>query len=514
MSSGLTPAEYLKLIRQSDVYGVAVESPLEEAPLLSSRLEAEVYLKREDLQPVHSFKLRGAHAAMARLDSEVLAKGVVAASAGNHAQGVALSAQKMGCRAVIVVPATTPEVKRNAIENLGAELVTHGDTYHDAYQRAREIEQEESLTFIHPYDDPYVIAGQGTIGVELDSQLPPGPSIVFAAVGGGGLVSGLCLAIKQLRPGSMVFGVEPEDSPAMHDSIRAGERVVLEKPGLFADGVAVRQVGEETFRICQDLLDGVIVVTNDAICAAVKDVYEEKRAILEPSGALPVAGLKQWAETGGRKDLPLVAVTGGANVSFDRLRHISERADLGEKTEAIFAVRIPERPGSFRQLCSVLGKRSVTEFNYRMDCQDEAVVFVGVRTKSEDESEDILHSLRTSRYPAYDLTHDELAKTHVRHMIGGMASVPNEKIYHFLFPERPGALGEFLDKLGGRWNISLFHYRNHGSDRGRVLAGFQIPNSTQAEFNSFLTDLGYEFTEESLNPSVGLFLSRPLGRGQ
>lgn len=514
MGSGLSPAEYLKLIRQSDVYGVAIESPLDEAPILGERLGAEVFLKREDLQPVHSFKLRGAHAAMARLDPAVREKGVVAASAGNHAQGVALAARKMGCRAVIVVPATTPEVKRDAILKLGAELVIHGDAYHDAYERAKEIEREEALTFIHPYDDPWVIAGQGTIGIELDSQLPPGPCVVFAAVGGGGLVSGLCLSIKQLRPGSKVFGVEPEDSPAMHDSLAKGERVVLEKPGLFADGVAVRQVGEETFRICQEMLDGVIVVSNDAICAAIKDFYEEKRSILEPSGALPLAGIKQWVESGNKIDLPLVAISGGANVSFDRLRHISERADLGERSEAIFAVRIPEKPGSFRQLCSVLGRRSVTEFNYRMDCQDEAVVFVGIKTRTEGESADILSSLRVGLYPAYDLTHDELAKTHVRHMIGGMASVPNEKIYHFLFPERPGALGEFLDKLGGRWNISLFHYRNHGSDRGRVLAGFQVPNATQSEFNAFLTELGYEFTEESLNPSVGLFLSRPLGRGQ
>lgn len=513
MEPHLSGSDYLELIRQSDVYGVAVRSPLDPAPVISRRLGAEVFLKREDLQPVHSFKLRGAHAAMSRLDPELRGKGVVAASAGNHAQGVALAAQKMGCRAVIVVPATTPDVKREAIVRLGAELVTHGDTYNDAYLRAREIEQEESLTFIHPYDDPFVIAGQGTIGLELDEQLPAGPLVVFAAVGGGGLVSGLCLAVKQLRPGSLVFGVEPEDSPAMHDSLASGRRVELEKPGLFADGVAVRQVGVETFRLCQELLDGVILVSNDSICAAIKDVYEENRSILEPSGALPIAGIKQWLETHSADGRPIVAITGGANVSFDRLRHISERADLGEHAEAIFAVRIPERPGSFKQLCSVLGRRSVTEFNYRLSDAAEAVVFVGVKTSTGEEAKEILHSLVDARYPSIDLTDDELAKTHVRHMIGGMASVSDENVYHFIFPERPGALSEFLDRLGGRWNISLFHYRNHGSDRGRVLVGFQVPVATRSQFNEFLKELGYEYTEESLSPSVGLFLSRPLGRG-
>lgn len=503
----LTPAEYLQRIRSSAVYNVASKTPLEYAPVISQRTGCEVYLKREDLQPVFSFKLRGAYAAMSRLSPAQLRRGVVAASAGNHAQGVALAARQLSCEATIVVPVTTPEVKTRAIEALGATLVKHGDTYDDAYAHARELEKAHGFVFVHPYDDPDVIAGQGTIGLELDSQLPDDCEAVFVAIGGGGLISGIALALKQLRPGIKVIGVEPEDSDAMFLSLKAGKRVKLDRVGIFADGVAVKLVGEETFRIAKDWVDEVIVVSNDAICAAVKDVFEDRRAVLEPAGALAIAGLKEYAEREKLSGKVLAAVACGANVNFDRLRHISERAALGEHSEAILAVRIPERPGSFRQLCETLGNRSITEFNYRMGDANEAIIFVGLHIKSASDIETILFDLDAKGFEAFDLTQNEIAKTHVRHMVGGKSiHADHERLFHFDFPERPGALLNFLNSLGQGWNISMFHYRNHGADKGRVLCGIQVPSSSSSDFDRFLRELGYDYSEETENLALRLFL--------
>ncbi len=501
----LSPAEYLQRVRSSAVYDVATKTLLEFAPAISAKLGNQVFLKREDLQPVFSFKLRGAYAAMSRLTPSELKKGVIAASAGNHAQGVALAAQKLACQATIVVPLTTPEVKQRAILALGAELIRHGDSYDEAYNHSLEIAQQRNLVFIHPYDNPDVIAGQGTIGVELDEQLPADCEAVFVPIGGGGLISGVALALKQLRPGIKVIGVEPEDSDAAYQSLKANKRIKLDKAGIFADGVAVRQVGEETFRIIQTWVDEVIVVSNDAICAAIKDVFEDRRAILEPSGALALAGLKQYAEQTTGKTF--AAIASGANVNFDRLRHISERAALGEHSEAILAVRIPERPGSFRQLCECLGDRSITEFNYRMADANQATIFVGFNIKTALEIVQILEKLSTNGFEAHDLSTNELAKTHVRHMVGGRCdTATDERLFHFDFPERPGALSQFLNQLGQNWNISMFHYRNHGADKGRVLCGIQVPPATEKNFDLFLTTLGYDHTDETNNPALRLFL--------
>ena len=507
LENRLTAAEYLRRIRSSPVYDVAVKSPLEFAPAISAKIGNQVYLKREDLQPVFSFKLRGAYTAMSRLTPTQRAQGVIAASAGNHAQGVALAAQKLGCNATIVVPVTTPEVKQRAILALDAELIRFGDSYDGAYAHSCLLAKERNLVFVHPYDDTDVIAGQGTIGIELDEQLPANCQAVFVPIGGGGLISGIALALKQLRPGIKIIGVEPEDSDATFLSLRAGERIRLEKVGIFADGVAVRQVGEETFRIIQEWVDEVIVVSNDAICAAIKDVFEDRRAVLEPSGALALAGLKQYAEQNELRDQTFAAIASGANVNFDRLRHISERAALGEHSEAILAVRIPEQPGSFRKLCEVLGNRSITEFNYRMGGTDRATIFVGCNIKTTFEVDQILADLGTDQFEAYDLSNNELAKTHIRHMVGGPSSAAtDERLFHFDFPERPGALSQFLNQLGQTWNISLFHYRNHGADKGRVLCGIQVPPNTQVQFDQFLTNLGYDNTEETDNIALRLFL--------
>ncbi len=501
----LTPAEYLQKIRSSAVYNVAIKTPLEFAPVISQRVGCEVFLKREDLQPVFSFKLRGAYAAMSRLTSAQLSKGVVAASAGNHAQGVALAAQQLSCSATIVVPVTTPEVKTRAIQALGATLIKHGDTYDDAYAHARLLESENGFVFVHPYDDPDVIAGQGTIGLELDEQLPANCEAVFVAIGGGGLISGIALALKQLRPSIKVIGVEPEDSDAMFLSLQAGERVMLDRVGIFADGVAVKLVGEETFRICQDWVDEVIVVSNDEICAAVKDVFEDRRAVLEPAGALAIAGLKAYASSRPVEG-SLAAVACGANVNFDRLRHISERAALGEHSEAVLAVKIPERPGSFRHLCETLGGRSITEFNYRMGDADQAVIFVGLNIRSQVDLDSVLADLDHRGFQAFDLSANEIAKTHVRHMVGGKSPLAtNERLFHFDFPERPGALLNFLNSLGQGWNISMFHYRNHGADKGRVLCGIQVPGDSP-DFDRFLDELGYDYSEETENVALRLFL--------
>ncbi len=497
--------DYLRRIRSSSVYNVAIKTSLEYAPLLSNLTGNRVWLKREDQQPVFSFKLRGAYNMMSRLTGDQLAKGVIAASAGNHAQGVGLAAKMLDAPAVIVVPRTTPEIKQNAIKALGAELVLFGDAYDDAYLHARQLEEERGLTFVHPYDHPDVIAGQGTVGLELHEQAVGGLDAVFVPVGGGGLISGIALAIKSLRPNVKIIGVEPEDCDAMRRSLEAGKRITMARVGALADGVAVRTVGEETFRICQELVDEVITVSNDEICGAVKEVFEDRRAVLEPAGALSYAGLKKWSE--GKRGLDLVAILSGANLNFDRLRYIAERAQVGERREGILAIDIPERPGSFRQLCSVLGERNVTEFNYRMGDPSRAIVFAGVQIKDADELHSVIENLKANGYETQDLTDDEMAKAHVRHMVGGRSAyATDERLFHFDFPERAGALSAFLDRLAGSWNISLFHYRNHGSDRGRALVGIQAPPESADELRALLDTVNVDWTEETDNPSLRLFL--------
>ncbi len=500
-------AEYLKRILNARVYDVARETPLELAPILSRRTGNRVWLKREDLQPTFSFKVRGAYNKAASLSPEELARGLVASSAGNHAQGVALAAQRLGTQATIVMPRTTPPIQVEAVVALGAEVLLHGDDYDAAYARAREIESERGMTFIHPYDDPDVIAGQGTIGLEILRQHSGPLHAVFVAVGGGGLIAGMAVCIKELRPDVRVIGVEPEDSDSLARSLRLGERVRLDRVGTLADGVAVRQVGEETFRLAQRYVDEVVVVPNDEICAAVKDVFEDRRAMLEPSGALAYAGLKRYVEREGLQGADLVAIACGANVNFDRLRHISERAEIGERREAVLAVTIPERPGSFREFCATIGQRSITEFNYRYAGPDRAHVFVGFAIQGAGDVARLVETLRTKGYQALDLTDDETAKLHVRHMVGGHApGVHDERLFGFRFPERPGALAEFLARLGGRWNISHFHYRNHGADFGRVLVGLQVPERDSHDLANFLAETGYEYSEESENPAYQLFL--------
>lgn len=504
----MTNKEYLRRMRASAVYNVAVRTDLEPAPLLSKRTGNRIWLKREDKQPVFSFKLRGAYAMMARLDSEALERGVVTSSAGNHAQGVGLAAKRLGTQAVIVVPRTTPQIKVDAIRAHGVELVLHGDRYDDAFAKAKELEAERGLTFIPPFDHPDVIAGNGTVGLEIHEQMENERlDAVFVAVGGGGLISGIALALNELRPNTKIIGVEPEDSDAMSRSLREGHRVTLDKVGIFADGVAVRTPGEETFRICQELVDEIVVVSNDAICAALKDIFEDRRAVLEPAGALAYAGLKAWVERNQAKDLNLVSIACGANLNFDRLRLIAERAEVGERHEAIFAVTIPEQPGAFRRLCTSLGERSVTEFNYRIGDDNRAVVFVGVQVRDDQERLELAASLMADGYDCLDLTRDEIAKSHLRHMVGGRApQVTDERVFHFDFPERPGALATFLDRLGGRWNISLFHYRNQGAERGQVLCGIQVPPETSDDFETSLIHVGYDFNELTGTPAVSLFL--------
>ncbi len=445
---------------------------------------------------------------MVRLSPAALRRGVVAASAGNHAQGVALAAQRLGCTATIVMPVTTPRIKVEAVAARGARVVLSGDSYDDAYAEAKRIARKGSRTFIHPYDDPDVIAGQGTIGLEILRQRPVGVDAIFVAVGGGGLISGIAAYVKRLQPRIRIVGVEPVDADAMHRSLAAGRRVTLPRVGLFADGVAVRKVGKETFRLCRKFVDEVVLVDTDAICAAIKDVFEETRSILEPAGALPVAGLKAWAEHGRHRGRTIVAVTSGANMNFDRLRHVAERAELGERREAILAVTIPERPGSFREFCAVIGPRNVTEFNYRYADSVDAHVFVGLEVSNAGETREILKRLKARGLPALDFSENEMAKLHVRHLVGGHApQARDERLYRFEFPERPGALLTFLSKMRSDWNISLFHYRNHGADYGRVLAGIQVPRRDDAKFRRFLTDLGYRHWDESTNPAYRLFLA-------
>ena len=501
--------DYLQKILTALVYDVAAESALDEAPTLSRRLGNRVLLKREDQQVVFSFKLRGAYNKMAHLSPAERARGVIAASAGNHAQGVALAAQRLGCQATIVMPVTTPHIKIAAVEARGATVVLQGDSYSDAYEEALRVQKKSGATFVHPYDDPDVIAGQGTIGMEILRQCQGPLDAIFVAVGGGGLISGIAAYVKRVRPAVRIIGVQPVDSDAMTRSLAAGRRVALAHVGLFADGVAVKQVGKETFRLARQYVDEMMTVDTDATCAALKDVFEDTRSILEPAGALSVAGVKAWCARHRVRDRTLVAIAGGANMNFDRLRFVAERAELGEAREAIFAVTIPERPGSFREFCALLGKRNVTEFNYRYADAKAAHLFVGVEVAGRRATADLLAAFRKHRIEAYDLSDNEMAKLHVRHLVGGHApAAENEILYRFEFPERPGALMRFLDSMSAGWNISLFHYRNHGADYGRVLVGMQVPPSDTADFRRFLDRLGYTYQDESANPAYRMFLGR------
>ncbi len=499
--------DYLEKILNAQVYDVAIESPLDLAPNLSARIGNRVLLKREDMQPVFSFKLRGAYNKIVKLSAEKQKRGVICASAGNHAQGVALSAARIGCRAVIVMPTTTPQIKVQAVQARGGEVVLAGDSYDEAYAHALELEKQEKLTFVHPFDDPEVIAGQGTIGMEILRQHPKPIHAVFVAIGGGGLAAGVGAYIKRLRPETKIIGVETHDADAMARSLAAGRRVRLDQVGLFADGTAVKFVGEETFRVCREVLDEVILVDTDAICAAIKDVFEDTRSILEPSGALALAGAKEYAKRHRLRDRTLVAVASGANTNFDRLRFVAERAEIGEQREAVLAVTLPEKPGSYRKFVTLIGSRNITEFNYRYNDRNEAHVYVGIQVANRAESLKLVEQLRKHGYATLDLTDDEMAKLHVRHLVGGHApGIDNEILYRFEFPERPGALMNFLNRMSAGWNISLFHYRNHGADYGRVLVGMQVPPGEMDEFRTFLKNLGYAHWDETQNPAYRLFL--------
>jgi len=503
---------YLKKILTSRVYDLAVETPLELAPTLSDRTGNRIYLKREDMQSVFSFKLRGAYNKMAQLTPAQLRRGVICASAGNHAQGVALSAKTLGCRAVIVMPTTTPALKIEAVRARGGEVVLSGESYSDAYQHALHLEKKEKLTFVHPFDDPEVIAGQGTIAMEILRQHAGPIHAVFVAIGGGGLIGGIGAYIKAVRPDIKVIGVQTTDSDAMARSLKAGRRVVLSDVGLFSDGTAVKQVGEETFRLAKQVVDEVLLVDTDDVCTAIKDVFTDTRSILEPAGALAVAGVKAYLARAAKarqplRDQTLVAIACGANMNFDRLRFVAERAEVGEAHEAVFAVTIPEERGSFKRFCQLVGARAVTEFNYRISDDKEAHVFVGLQVADRDEPEKISKLFKKQGFKTIDLTHDELAKLHIRHLVGGKsAHAGNEILYRFEFPERPGALMRFLDSMAPNWNISLFHYRSQGGDVGRVLVGLQVPKSEMKNFRAFLATLGYRAWDESENPAYKLFL--------
>ncbi len=501
--------DYLQRILKARVYDVAIESPLDAAPRLSRRLGADVRLKREDLQPVFSFKLRGAYNKIAHLNSAVAARGVICASAGNHGQGVALAASRRGVRSVIVMPETTPAIKVQAVADLGGEVVLHGDLYDVAYDHALELARAQGLTFVHPFDDPDVIAGQGTIGMEIVRQTGGEIDAIFVPVGGGGLIAGIAAFVKQVYPRVRIIGVEPEDAAAMYESLRAKQRVTLEHVGLFADGVAVRRVGEETFALARRYVDEVLLVTTDQICAAIQDVFEDTRAILEPSGALAVAGIKQYMARGTAAGQRLVAICSGANMNFDRLRHIAERADLGGGRESLLAVEIPEQRGSFLRFCEALGQHSVTEFNYRYQGTERARLFVGFSTGAGQEDYAAVSArLRAAGFGVIDMSANEMAKLHVRFMVGGLGNgLTDELLYRFEFPERPGALLRFLKAIGTNWNITLFHYRNHGSDNGRVLAGIQVPKQEREQFLLHLKELGFPYTDETANLAYRSFLA-------
>ncbi len=499
--------DYLEMILTAKVYDVAIESPLEPAPAISRRTGNHILIKREDKQPVFSFKLRGAYNKMAHLKPEELARGVICASAGNHAQGVALAAQKLGAKATIVMPVTTPRIKVAAVAARGAKVELHGDSYHEASLHAKALARKHKLTFVHPYDDPLVIAGQGTIGLEILRQHPRPIDAIFVPVGGGGLISGIAAYVKRISPKTKIIGVQPVDSNAMQASIKAGRRLTLPHVNIFADGVAVKQVGKETLRLCQELVDGFVLVDTDEICAAMKDIFEETRTVVEPAGALSLAGAKRWIERRRVKGRTFVTIACGANMNFDRLRFVAERAELGEHREAVLAVTIPEEPGSFRALCELLGKRSVTEFNYRFAPGREAHVFLGVSVAGREETQRLIAQLERHAMKAVDLSDNELAKLHVRHLVGGRTrEAAAEMLYRFEFPERPGALMNFLTRMGSGWNITLFHYRNHGADVGRVLVGLQVPEAERGAFRRFLRDLGYVYADESRNPAYRFFL--------
>jgi threonine dehydratase len=501
------PDSYIERILKARVYDVAQETPLTHALQLSARVGNPVFLKREDLQPVFSFKLRGAYNKLINLDPESRARGVIAASAGNHAQGVALGAARLGVSATIVMPRTTPAIKVRAVRALGGKAVLFGDSYDEAYAHAMELVAERGLTFLHPFDDPDVIAGQGTIGMEILRQHPEPPHAIFVPVGGGGLIAGIAAYVKWLMPEVRIIGVEPEEAPTLHAALAAGKRVELEQVGLFADGVAVRLIGKETFRVARQRVDEVVLVSTDEICAAVKDIFDDTRGIAEPAGALAVAGLKRYVERTGVHGEHLVAIESGANVNFDRLRHIAERAELGERREGLFAVEIPERPGSFLNFCRVLGKRQITEFNYRYSDPSRAQVFVGVElARGDEERAELIARLREKGLAVLDMTENETAKLHIRFMVGGHATgVDDETLVRFEFPERPGALLDFLTGLGRRWNITLFHYRNHGAAYGRVLMGLSVPSEERATFRAYLGTLGYQHWDETDNPAYRIF---------
>ncbi|HDY84321.1 hypothetical protein LCGC14_0740700 [marine sediment metagenome] len=500
--------EYVEKILKARVYDVAIETPLDIMPRLSQKTKNTMLLKREDLQPVFSFKLRGAYNRMSQLSAEERMQGVVAASAGNHAQGVALAAEKMGISALIVMPKTTPPIKVEAVRSYGAEISLHGNSYDEAYAYAMSIAKEQDRTFIHPYDDPEVIAGQGTIAMEIMRQHPDPIHAIFVPVGGGGLIAGIGAYIKAFWPEIKIIGVEPADAASLKAALAADERVILDQVGLFADGTAVRQVGVEPFRIARETVDEVIVVDSDEICAAIMDIFNDTRSIAEPSGALAVAGAKKYIAREQLQNEHLVVIDSGANVNFDRLRHVAERAELGERREVLFAATIDERPGSFQLFCQTLSDRGITEFNYRYADNQQAQVFVGVRLAGGDnERQALFASLDKANYQWTDFSDNEMAKLHVRYMVGGHApQVENERIFRFEFPERPGALLRFLTRIGQRWNISLFHYRNHGAAYGRVLVGVQVPDAEQADFQGFLDALGYQYWQESDNPAYDLFL--------
>jgi threonine dehydratase len=498
---------YLQRILTAKVYDVARETELDPARILSRRLGNQVLLKREDNQPVFSFKLRGAYNKMAHLTPAQLARGVICASAGNHAQGVALGARRLGCRALIVMPVTTPQVKIDAVRTLGGEVVLIGESYSDAQDYAQALCDKEGLTFVHPFDDPDVIAGQGTIAMEILRQHQGPIDAVFVAIGGGGLISGVAAYLKAVRPEIKVIGVQTTDSDAMTRSVAAGKRVRLADVGLFSDGTAVKQVGEETFRVTRALVDDFILVNTDEVCAALKDIFQDTRSVMEPAGALGVAGLKQYVEKTGARDQTLIAITCGANMNFDRLRFVAERADVGEEREALFAVTIPEERGSFKRFCELLGPRNVTEFNYRISDAKVAHIFVGLSVSEHGESATIAQLFEAQGFACMDLTHDDMAKEHLRHLVGGRSELAHdERLFRFVFPERPGALMRFLSSMHPGWNISLFHYRNQGADYGRILVGIQVPRGDRGEFRKFLNSHDAPWVEETDNPVYRLFL--------
>jgi threonine dehydratase len=497
---------YIERILRARVYDVAKETPLDAARQLTEKLNNYVFLKREDLQPVFSFKLRGAFNRIAQLSRDEMARGVIAASAGNHAQGVALASRYLGCKSTIVMPKTTPPIKVRAVRRLGGKPVLQGDSYDEAYEHAMDMVKSTGQIFIHPFDDPDVIAGQGTIAAEILKQHPDSIDAIFVPVGGGGLIGGISAYIKYVRPNTRVIGVEPEDAACMHAALKAGKRVSLKQVGLFADGVAVRQAGKETFKLAKEFVDEIILVSADEICAAIKDVFEDTRTIAEPAGALSVAGLKKYVARENCTDRHLIAIESGANINFDRLRHVAERAELGERREALLAVEIPEEPGSFHKFCRILGRRSITEFNYRYADQKNAEVFAGVEITGDEERVELIGKLKENSFPVTDMSNNEVAKLHIRYMVGGHApGVESELIYRFEFPERPGALLDFLTRLGKRWNISLFHYRNHGAAYGRVLMGIQVSGQEKQSFQHVLEKMGFSYWEETANPAYLLF---------